>query len=107
MNVLTAVLWFLAGAAAEVLNTLTRKWTVERLGRHVLFSWVAGGYILRLAMTSAVLVLGFRHQPISGVSALLGYICSRWVMMLWIHRCFGNGGDTNLSRFSEGDVTRL
>jgi hypothetical protein len=91
MNVLTTVLWFLAGAAVEVLNTLTRMWTVGRLGRHMPLSWVAGGFLLRLAMTSAVLVLAFRQRPVAGAAALLGYVSSRWVMMLWIHRRLREG----------------
>lgn len=93
MTALTVVLWFLAGVAVEVVNTLSRKWTVERLGQRLLFGWVAGGYILRLAMTSAVLVLGFRYQPICGAAALMGYICSRWAMVLWLHRRLGREED--------------
>jgi hypothetical protein len=97
MAVLVVFLWFLAGVTVEVLNTLSRKWTVERLSRRTLVGWVAGGYILRLAMTSAVLVLGFRHRPISGAAALLGYICSRWATMFWMHRQLGSRGDTDVS----------
>lgn len=95
MTVVTAILWFAAGAAVEVLNTLTRTWTVERLGRHVLVGWVVGGYALRLTLTSAVLVFGFRHRAVSGVAALLGYLCSRWVMIWWVHRRFGDGKGTD------------
>jgi hypothetical protein len=95
MTALTTVLWFLAGAVVEVLNTLGRKWTVQQLGRPTLVGWLVGGYVLRLALTSAVLVLGFRHQAISGAAALLGYLCSRWAMVFWIHRHFGDGGDTD------------
>ena len=95
MAVWIVALWFLAGAAVEVLNMLTRKWTVERLGGHLLVGWVVGGYILRLGLTSAVLVLGFRHQAVSGVAALLGYLCSRWAMVVWVHRRFSEGGDTD------------
>ena len=101
MTVITVVLWFSAGAGVEVLNALTRMWTVERLGQHVVFGWVAGGYILRLAMTSAVLVLGFRHQPGAGAAALLGYICSRWAMVLWVHHRFSKRGNTEASRRGE------
>ena len=97
MTVIIAVLWFLAGVAVEFLNTLTRKWTVERLGQQALAGWMVGGYLVRLALTSAVLVLAFRHEPVSGVAALVGYICSRWVMMWWIHRCYSEGGDQGKS----------
>jgi hypothetical protein len=93
MTALTVILWFLAGVAVEVVNTFSRKWTVERLGQHLALGWVVGGYILRLAMTSAVLVLGFRHQAISGAAALMGYICSRWAMVLWLHRRVGRKED--------------
>jgi hypothetical protein len=97
MGALVVILWFLAGVAVEVVNALSRKWTVERLGQRALMGWVAGGYILRLAMTSAVLVLAFQHRPISGVAALLGYICSRWAAMFWMHRQMGSRGDTDVS----------
>jgi hypothetical protein len=97
MAVLLAVLWFLAGAAVEFLNTLTRKWTVERLGQQALAGWVVGGYLVRLALTSAVLVLAFRHEAVSGVAALLGYLCSRWTMVWWIHRRYSEGGDQDES----------
>ncbi len=97
MGALIVVLWFLAGAAVEVVNALSRKWTVERLSQRALIGWVAGGYVLRLAMTSAVLVLAFRHRPISGAAALLGYLCSRWVTMFWMHRQLGSRGDTDVS----------
>ena len=91
MTVLTAVLWFSAGMAIEVLNAFTRRWTVERLGRGAGIGWVTGGLILRLAATSTVLFFGFRHHVISGVAALIGYLCSRWVMVLWLHRRLGRG----------------
>jgi hypothetical protein len=97
MAALIVFLWFLAGAAVEVVNAFSRKWTVERLGGRALYGWVAGGYILRLAMTSAVLVLAFRHRPISGAGALLGYVCSRWAAMFWMHRQLGSQGDTDVS----------
>jgi hypothetical protein len=97
MTVFAAVLWFAGGAAVEVLNTLTRKWTVERLGRQPVVGWMVGGYVLRLALTSAVLVLGFRHGAISGVAALLGYLCSRWAMVWWVQRRFGERGNRDAS----------
>jgi hypothetical protein len=37
------ILWFLAGAAIEVLNTLTRKWSVDRLHNWASMGWIAGG----------------------------------------------------------------
>ncbi len=86
MTVFRAVLWFSAAAAVEVLNGLTRKWTVERLGRGAGIGWVTGGLVLRLVVTSAVLFFAFRHHVISGVAALIGYLCSRWVVVLWLHR---------------------
>jgi len=80
------VLWFLAGAAIEVLNMLTRKWSVERLGSLASAAWLAGGAVLRLVLTSAIVVLGFRQSPASGVAALAGYVCCRWIMIWWVDR---------------------
>jgi hypothetical protein len=97
MTVLTAALWFLAGAAVEVLNTLTRKWTVERLDRRRDLAWVMGGFVLRLVVTSAVLAVGFRHRPAAGIAVLLGYLCSRWVIILWLYRRIGKQQDTEMS----------
>jgi hypothetical protein len=81
-----AGLWFLAGAAVEVLNTLARKWTVDRLQDTVPVGWITGGFVLRLVVTSGILVLAFRHEATSGVAALAGYLLCRWVMIWWIHR---------------------
>jgi hypothetical protein len=97
MAALVVFLWFLAGVTVEVVNALSRKWTVERLGQRTLVGWVAGGYFMRLAVTSAVLVLAFRHRPISGAAALLGYVCSRWATMFWMHRQLNGRGDTDVS----------
>jgi hypothetical protein len=79
------VLWFLAGAAIEVLNTLTRKWSVERLGSPLSVVLLAGGAVLRLVVTSAIVMLGFRYSAGSGAAALVGYLCSRWVMIWWVN----------------------
>lgn len=81
-----AIVWFLAGAGVEVLNALTRKWTVDRLHNLRSIGWVAGGLVVRLVLTSAVLVLAFRYSPLSGLAALLGYWIGRWTMIWRVNR---------------------
>ena len=80
-------LWFLAGAAIEVLNTLIRCWSIER-ARHPArtFALITGGLLFRLLATALVLMLAFRHSPISGMMALVGYWVFRWVMIGWVNR---------------------
>ena len=80
------VLWFMAGAGIEVLNTFTRKWSVDRMQSRVGAAWIAGGVILRLAGTAVLLMLAFRHSLASGVAGLVGYLICRWVMIWWIDR---------------------
>ena len=88
------ILWFLAGAAIEVLNTLTRRWSVDRLHNWASMGWIAGGLVFRLATTSVILMLGFRHRPSSGVAALMGYLVCRWVMIWRIHRQLSEAEDS-------------
>jgi hypothetical protein len=90
---MTAVLGFLAGAAIEVVNTFTRKWTVERLHDAGSVGWILGGLLFRLLGTSVVLALAFRFSVPAGVGALLGYMASRWVMVWWIHRQMTESSD--------------
>ena len=80
MDIAGAVLWFVAGAAVEVLNTFTRKWTVERL-RLSFLGWLFAGIAFRLAFTAVVLMLAFRRDPVYGASALVGYLVGRWRMI--------------------------
>jgi hypothetical protein len=83
------VAWFLAGSAAEVLNSRVRRWSVERLGfykRRLVLLWFVAGLVLRLALTVFVLVLAFRHDLVSGVAALVGYWICRWVMVWRVTR---------------------
>ena len=55
-------LWFLAGSAAEVLNTLSRRWSVDHLqGSLWSLATFVGFWVLRLAGTALVLMLAFRH----------------------------------------------
>ena len=79
------VLWFLAGASVEVLNTFTRKWTVGRLPSAVSVGWITGGLLFRLAVTAGILVLAFRDSVGSGAAALAGYMLCRWATIWWIH----------------------
>ena len=81
-----AVLWFLAGAGVEVLNTFLRKWSVERLQSPSGAGLVLGGMVVRMFGTAAILVLAFRHSPLSGAASLIGYMASRWAMIWWINR---------------------
>ncbi|MBN1642931.1 MAG: hypothetical protein JXA09_16970 [Anaerolineae bacterium] len=92
MGLVVVGLWFLAGAAIEILNALSRRWTVDRLGQLSAVGWVIAGFVLRLAGTAAVLVLAFRHSARGGVAALIGYLAARWVALLWIHRQLGRAG---------------
>lgn len=80
-------LWFLAGGAIEVLNTLMRCWSIEQV-RHPAraFALMAGGLLFRLVATALVLMLAFRHSPISGLMALVGYWICRWIMIGWVKR---------------------
>jgi hypothetical protein len=87
-------LWFAAGAGAEVLNTITRKWTVERLQGFSTLGWLLVGIAFRLAFTAVVLMLAFRHDPAYGASALGGYLICRWVMIWWINRPLSEMKDT-------------
>jgi hypothetical protein len=81
-----AALWFAAGAAVEVLNTFTRKWTVEHLRGLPSMGWLMLGIAFRLALTAIVLMLAFRHAAVSGIGALAGYLICRWAMIWWINR---------------------
>ena len=85
MRALLVVLGFLGGAAIEVFNTFTRKWTVERMHGAGSVGWIMGALLFRLLGTSVLLLLAFRADPLAGVAALLGYMVSRWVMVWWIH----------------------
>jgi hypothetical protein len=90
-DLLAGVLWFCAGGAIEVVNALTRKQAVERLGTqsaYVSLVWIVGGFVLRMFATGMVLVLAFRHSLVSGVLALVGYWVSRWAMIRWTERQF-------------------
>ena len=83
------LVWFLIGGSVEVLNALTRWWSVERLGLHargLSMTILVGGYVLRLGLTGLVLVLAFRHGVLSGVAALVGYWVCRWVAIWRINR---------------------
>jgi hypothetical protein len=83
------VAWFFAGGAVELLNYVTRHWSVGRLGLEAqgrfLFGLLAG-FVLRLGVTSVILLLAFRHSFVSGLAALMGYWICRWVVLLWLHR---------------------
>ena len=81
-----AVLWFLAAAGIEVLNTFLRKWSVERLQSRTGAALVLGGMVFRMVGTAVVLMLAFRHSALSGAAGLIGYLASRWAMIWWINR---------------------
>ena len=85
------VWWFLAGAAVEVLNTLSRRWSVDHVFSVRAISsltWLilAAGFLLRLGMTSALLALAFRKGIADGAAALVGYWLSRGAIAWWHHR---------------------
>jgi hypothetical protein len=85
------VIWFLAGGAIEVLNTLGRMWSVERLGAdgpRSGYARVTVGFFLRLAGTGLVLAFAFRYGVVSGIGALVGYWLARWAMVWWVNRRF-------------------
>lgn len=97
-------LWFLAGAAIEVLNAWTRRWTAEWLvpGRRARsVGWFAGGFILRVVLTAGVLVLAFRHSFVSGLVAWLGYYVCRTVLIFRVSRDLERGP----KQLDEGDST--
>ena len=91
MSAVIVVLWFLAGAAAEALNMLSRRWTVGRLGQASAVGWVIGGFLVRLVGTAVVLVLAFRHSAAGGAAALSGYLIARWVTLAWLNRRLDGG----------------
>ena len=93
MSAVVAGLWFLAGAAIEVLNAFTRKWSVERLHDRVSAAWVVGSVSVRLIGTAVLLMLAFRSSVLSGVAALMGYMVCRWVMIWWINRQLNDAGE--------------
>jgi hypothetical protein len=77
-------LWFVAGAAIEVLNAWTRRWAAEQLAperRAASVGWFVGGFVLRVVLTAGVLVLAFRHSLASGLAAWLGYYVCRMVLI--------------------------
>jgi hypothetical protein len=89
------VVWLLIGAAVEVLNSLLRHWSVARLGLPKEYSlsgrrqsvfWLAVGFLLRVGVTSLILLLAFRQNIASGLAALVGYWICRWVMVWWVAR---------------------
>jgi hypothetical protein len=78
-------LWFLAGAAIEVLNAWTRRLAAGQLtpGRRAgSVGWFVGGFFLRVILTAGVLVLAFRHNFVSGLLAWLGYYLCR-MFLIW------------------------
>jgi hypothetical protein len=85
-DIVLAGLWFLAGAAVEVLNTVSRKLSVDRLEDAASVGWILVGLFLRLGVTAGILALAFRHAAASGAAALIGYLSCRWVMVWWLHR---------------------
>jgi hypothetical protein len=93
MGVVIVGLWFVAGAAIEVLNALSRRWTVARLGQLGAVGWVIGGFVVRIVGTATVLVLAFRHSASSGVAALIGYLAARMVALVWLHRRLNRTGE--------------
>jgi len=81
-----AGLWFLAGVVVEVLNTVSRKLSVDRLEDAASAGWILAGFFLRLGVTAGILALAFRHTAASGAAALIGYLSCRWMMIWWLHR---------------------
>jgi hypothetical protein len=80
-------LWFLAGGAVEVLNTLTRKWSVDRMHSPTpAVALIFGGLLFRLAGTALILALAFRSSVASGLMAFAGYWLCRWIMIGWVNR---------------------
>jgi hypothetical protein len=81
--------WFLAGAAVEVLNAWTRRRMVDQLApdrRMRSVGWLTGGFFLRVVLTAGVLVLAFRHSFASGLVAWLGYYVCRTVLVMRMSR---------------------
>jgi hypothetical protein len=86
---LVTLLWFLAGCGVEVANTLLRHWSVHAIGLQsptLVFGGIIGGFLIRLAGTAAILLLAFRHDPLSGMAALVGYWVCRGAMVWWMNR---------------------
>ena len=98
-NVLKAAavgVWFLAGAAVEVLNAWTRRLAAERLRpekRARSVGWFAGGFFLRVVLTAVVLVLAFRHSFVSGLVAWVGYYACRTLLIWRVSRGLERGSD--------------
>jgi hypothetical protein len=89
------VVWFLIGGVVEVLNNVLRRWSVARLdlrggdagsGHGPLVTGFVAALVVRLAMTSLVLVLAFRQGFAPGLAALVGYWICRWVIVWWTTR---------------------
>jgi hypothetical protein len=95
-SVFVVALCLLSGALVEVFNSASRHWSVARLGLGAGRSLSAGrivsgrrgstmlfaaGFVVRLAMTSLILVLAFRQSVASGLAALVGYWICRWVVV--------------------------
>lgn len=79
-------LWLVAGGLIGTANGLMRWWTVAHLGHEMRLSPLAlawGGLSVRLALVTALLIIGLRRGIIPGLLAFTGLWLARWGTAIW------------------------
>jgi hypothetical protein len=84
--------WLLLGGAVGALNGLTLRWTVNRLRPEAALAGVPlmmAGFLLRLVLAAALLVLASRRGVAPGLLACTGLWLARWGVIWWVARSGG------------------
>ena len=79
------MIWFIFGIATGILNGLTLRWTVGRLRPEASIisePLVMLGFVLRMGLTAALLVLASQHSLVSGMLSFAGLWLARWTVIL-------------------------
>ena len=80
-------LWFPVGALVAALGVASIRWTVMRFDTTAPYRSIAlaaGGLIVRLAATGAVLVLALRQGPVCALLVFIGLLLGRWAAVRWV-----------------------
>ena len=76
------MLWLSAGLTIGILNGLTLRWTVSRLRPETALvgaPLVALGFLVRLVLSAALLVIALQRGITPGLSAFAGLWLARWI----------------------------
>lgn len=76
------MLWLSAGLTTGILNGLMLRWTVGRLRSETSLAGVplvALGFLARLALSAALLVIALQRGIAPGLSAFVGLWLARWI----------------------------